>query len=346
MFIFCIILAIFLVVILIFRLNEYGIPEPSPESPGNDVLISEYTVSLGEEVLSFTHYRQMDTYNGMRMCYNSCYCRSPSHTLQNSNDSSVNTFIVITNFHYLDPKSPKNSKMIMQDGLKVNESIIAARNMEVINVLASNLNHRSIEEIHILVQKPEVAEYLRRLPIENSQKVVIQVMEASVEMKTQIDYAGQCLNDTIVAISHQDNLYGKGWDKLRPEILRKKRLLYSITRHTSGTVPCKGSNIPSNCDPGTPYVGSHDVFMYHVKEKFSAERLKPMEEVTPNIYGMENVLMFVFRVRLNYTILNPCQVLIVHHQHCISVREPGRIEIGWGEKGRARHFSGFTDKLE
>ncbi len=39
---------------------------------------------------------------------------------------------------------------------------------------------------------------------------------------------------------------------------------------------------------------------------------------------MEHILVWMFRKKMGYTVLNPCLTLIVHHQHCVPLREKNR----------------------
>ena len=306
--------------------------------------ITEIKFDLGDgEILELWDFKPMLEYNNMRIGYNNNCTRNPHHHDKKPNNGirPTNQFIVVTNFRYLNPKDPKNQKLL-SGGLKLTEATIHGRNMEVINALASNLNHRYIEEVHILVEHSETAEYLRHLPLHNSHKAVVQIMQVSIEMKTQLQYAGRCLLDRIIAVSHQDNRYGGGWEKFQPDFLRKGRLMYALTRHTSSLTPCQGSKRSANCDPGYPYIGSHDVFMFHVKDNFTTETLKQINKVTPNLYGMENLLIHVFRTKFSYMVTNPCPILKVHHEHCIALREPGRIRVySGGSAGKAK----FTNQL-
>ncbi len=308
-----------------------------PEREDIPVVDSKLNFELAGEglTLSLWNYKKMESRNNMRINFDECERRV-------AENGPSNSFTVITNFAYIDPEDPANHNLQIQEGLKVNELTINMRNMEIMNVLASNLNHSSIKEIHILVQHPKTAEYLSRLPLQNSHKAVVQVLQRNIEMNTQLRYAGRCLKNRIVAISHQDNQYGEGWEKFKPEPLIQKRLMFALTRHTA-TIPCKASKYSANCNHGYPYIGSHDVFMYHVKEEFTAEQLQPMDTVTPNLSGMENLLIWLFQTRLGYTVRNPCPVLVVYHQHCIALRGPNRRRVnGGGRSGGA----GFTNQLE
>lgn len=294
----------------------------------------------GSELLVMLNYEPMESFNDMKVKYNSCEPTGEAG-IEKSNASSLR-LAVITNFFYVNPASYNLTSLEIGNGKKVDNWTMHSRNMEIINTLASNLKHPYIDEIHILVQDMEAGDYLRRMPLGNSRKIVIQVMNHAVEMKMQLEYAGRCLKDRIVAIAHQDNFFGDGWGNITSSVLTKRRLMYALTRHSSHR-PCKASKHSFNCDPGSTYVGSHDVFVFHVKDSFTPDMLKPLDNVTPNLNGMENVLIWMFEKKFKYTVLNPCPILIVHHQHCIAIRGKGRKRINTRE---TTGMVPFTNKLE
>ena len=139
--------------------------------------------------------------------------------------------VLVTNFLYF--KLEKYRRKLFFAGGDLTDEVLNARVMEVLGVLQDNLRHPAIQQVHVLMQDIEAVEYLRRIQFENSERLVIARTNESVSMKTQLLYAARCLKDKMVAISHQDNAFGKGWDKLNPEILRKKKIMYALTRHTS-----------------------------------------------------------------------------------------------------------------
>eukprot|EP00794_Sanderia_malayensis_P010059 gene10059-11088_t len=263
-------------------------------------------------------------------------------TLSDANASKK--FVVVTNFIYFILEKYKKNLFIC-GGLRVSDTIIQLRIMEFLRALESNLNHPFIEEeeVHVLVKEDAAVEYLRHLPLKNSEKMVIHVPEEDVSMKTQFKYAGQCLVSKIVAISHQDNQFGKGWDKFRPAILKEKRIAYGLTRHTPEDAPCASTKSSPNCDPGYPYVGSHDVFMFYMREPLTSQQLKDIGNITPNLNGMENVLIWVFINRWKFKVLNPCRLLFVHHHHCIPIRDQGRKRVN---TAKTTGLAKSTDKLE
>ena len=225
-----------------------------------------------------------------------------------------------------------------------------ARHMEVINVLQLNLLHSMIQNVHVVVLSQRIASYLKSLYLKNSEKLIIRVTGKDVGLKEQLEYASECLNGTIVAITNQDNTIGKGWDnKDYIRILKEKKIMYSLTRHSTATEDpkhssnCTWTQSPyNNCDPGGIYWGSHDTFILQVR-RWTSEELDGLTNVTPDKPGMENVFMWHFQTIMGYTILNPCQVLFVHHHHCIPVRALNRQRINTGGKSAT---VAFTDKLE
>eukprot|EP00794_Sanderia_malayensis_P009910 gene9910-10923_t len=265
----------------------------TPQTPeAHGVVLQKIWVKVVNVTLKY--YPQMKEYNNIRVSYH----KNCSQKDLKDADASKK-FVVVTNFiYFILPNYKKN--LFIGGGLRLTDANIELRIMEVVNVLQSNLNHPFIEEVHVLVKEDEAIEYLRHLPLKNSEKMVIHVPEEDVSMKTQFKYAGQCLVNKTVAISHQDNQFGKGWDKFRPDILKEKRVAYALTRHAPEIAPCAGAKWSPNCDPGYKYVGSHDVFMFYVRGALTSEQLKDLGNITPNLNGMENVLIWVFINRWNY----------------------------------------------
>jgi len=227
---------------------------------------------------------------------------------------------------------------------------IQARHMEIINVLQVNLLHSMIENVHVVVLSQQIASYLKSLYLKNSEKLVIRVTGKDVGLKEQLEYASECLKGKVVAITNQDNTIGKGWDnKDYIRILKENKIMYGVTRHSTATeIPTHGSNCTwtkspyNNCDAGGIYWGSHDTFILQVR-KWTSNELDGLTNVTPDKPGMENVFLWYLQTKMGYTVLNPCQVLFVHHHHCIPIRGRNRQRINVGGKSAV---AGFTDKFE
>ncbi len=78
---------------------------------------------------------------------------------------------------------------------------------------------------------------------------------------------------------------------LRPEILKKNRLMNAVTRHS---VACNGSGSAANCAAGYPYIGCHDVFLFHAKDRFPSGQVKLLNDVTQVVPGIENLFIGTF----------------------------------------------------
>jgi len=248
-------------------------------------------------------------------------------------------FHIVTNFVQFN--STELRKNLRIDGKPPTDQQLEARMSEVLKCLQENLNNSKIAKVHALVHSADAITYLQSLTLKKSHKMIIHKNDKWPTMLDQIMYASKYLQGKMVIICHQDNYIGEGWENFNHELLRKERLMYALTRHPSPS-KCKGTTAAANCGEGFPYIGSHDTFVFYVNGPIDHSKLVDID-VTPNLYGMENVLMWVFKAKLNYRILNPCKVLLVHHMHCISIRETGRKRIN--VKGKSVSIP-FTDELQ
>ena len=222
----------------------------------------------------------------------------------------------------------------LKDISNVTEDVtIQARLMEVINALQLNLLHDMIETVHVLVWRHETALYLKSLSLKNSERLVIRVIGKEVGLKEQLEYASECLIGRVVAVTNQDITVGKGWDNWEYiKTLKEKEVMYGLTSHSTAPlnygVNCTWTHKQlNNCGPGGDYKKSHDTFILHVRN-WTSGRLEEMNDFLPSKIGMEKLFMWYFNSRLNYTILNPCKILFVHHHHCVpvmSIKAPGVI---------------------
>ena len=264
-------------------------------------------------------------------------CISVTDT-QNSNRSKY--LILLTNFVDFRHRNYRSNLRIGERD-PPSDYQLEDRMAEIIKTLESNLQHPNIASIHILVREWESVQFLRSLDLVNGENMIIQFVNESVTMKMQLIYASKCLKGNIVSISHQDNMFGAGWDRLQPNILKENKILYALTRHSAWNSNCTAAK-SYVCDDGAKYVGSHDTFVFYV-QNITTSKLKPLDLVTPNLNGMENVLMWLFRDVLGYKLLNPCKILFVHHQHCVSIRDKGRRRVN---TRKTTGTCSFTNKLE
>lgn len=248
-------------------------------------------------------------------------------------------FHVVTNFFPFDHADIRKN-LLLHFRIPPTDQQIEARMSEVLNCLQNNLNHRFIAFVHVLVWREESVKYLQCLDLENSQKLIIHRNKESPTMMAQLTYASEHLQGKSVIIIHQDNCIGEGWEKVNYTVLQTQRLMYALTRHPSPK--CNETALKAHCGDGYPYVGSHDAFVLHVTGPFPQEQLAEIN-VSPNMYGMENVLIWLFQQKLGYKVLNPCKVLKVYHSHCVSIREIGRKRVNVGGKNGT---ASFTDQLQ
>ena len=93
-----------------------------------------------------------------------------------------------------------------------NNEKIEARQMEIIDVLQSNLLHSAIQNIHMIVWDIETAGYLNLLALQRSEKLILQVISKDVRLTEELLYTSECLAGRVTAITNQDSKIGKGWN--------------------------------------------------------------------------------------------------------------------------------------
>eukprot|EP00795_Rhopilema_esculentum_P011330 gene11330-21521_t len=246
-------------------------------------------------------------------------------------------FHLVTTFVPFDHEDVRKGLLIK--GLPPTDEEIKTRMAEVFECLKRNLENQLVSHIHVLVRRESTIRRLKMLDLKFIHKLVIHKNFASPSIKDNIDYAAKYLKGKMIILLHQDNFLGPGWEKVNPSVLKENRLMYALTRHPAN---CSASYASEHCGDGYPYVGSHDIFVFYGSGDITADKLTELD-VPPNTYGMENVILWIFKERLAYKVLNPCKVLKVYHQHCIPVRDNWRKRIN--RKGLNGGAS-FTDKLE
>lgn len=226
---------------------------------------------------------------------------------------------------------------------KENIGFIEARQMEVIDVLQSNLLHPVINRIHVIVWDKETALYLKFLALLNSHKLILRVIGKDVGLKEQLLYASECLPDRLIAITNQDNKIGTGWDNNEyKRILMENDIMYALTRHNPPRTNCTWLHVEPSCDDGVNYRGCHDTFVLRAK-RWRPSVFKEIDKVTPDVHGMETLFIWFFHNRLKYRVINPCKKLFVYHHHCVAIRgihRAKRVDINGKSMG-----AGFTDRF-
>ena len=253
-------------------------------------------------------------------------------------------FHVVTNFVPFSNKELRKNLLIgnyPKTGKPPTDDELEARMAEIFECLERNLNNALVAYVHVLLFSEDDVNYLKSLALRNSHKMIFHKNDKWPTMLDQFMFASRYLQGKVVIICHQDNYIGEGWEKVNHTVLTRERLMYALTRHPSPS-NCEGTKIAANCGENSSYVGSHDAFVFYVRELIDRQKLDELD-VTPNVSGMENVLIWLFKTRLNYRVLNPCKVLVVHHLHCITIRDIGRKRVNGGGKSSG---ASFTDQLQ
>ena len=250
-------------------------------------------------------------------------------------------FHIVTNFVPFTSQDLREGLLL--DGKPPTDLQLEARMAEIRECLQRNLNNSMIANVHVLVFGDETITYLLSLKLRNSHKLILHNNAKWPTILDQLMYASKYLQGKMVVMCRQDNYIGKGWEKVNHNLLMRKRLMYALTRHPAPSM-CPGPATSFSCGQNYTYVGSHDVFVFYVHGPIDRKTFIELD-VTPNLNLMENAVMWIFKERLQYTILNPCKVLLVHHMHCIAIREAKRENIKAFKKGMYLRVP-FTDQLQ
>ena len=119
-----------------------------------------------------------------------------------------------------------------------------------------------------------------------------------------------------------DCYIGQGFEYLDKAILGDKTM-YFLTRHeTPGNVRfC--SHALEMCGPKSTYIGSHDAYLFRLLVPVPSQLLDKID-FRPNIYGIEQVMMYNVRTYGGYKIKNPCKILQIIHHHCVKSETDSR----------------------
>ena len=216
-----------------------------------------------------------------------------------------------------------------------------SRIAEITSTFQANLNHPHLKTLYIFVEYYQSMVFLHTLNFTKSENLVIQWINKTITVKDTMVYISKCLQGQIVAMIHQDNRIGTGFEKVNPNVLINNKLMYALTRHPAYEI-CYFSWSNAICDNNKVFVGSHDVFIFYVKEFAENDlRIINVTKVESNEAGMENLLVWMFRKKLGYKVINPCLVLYVHHEHCVPIRKTTRRRLNNLHSESAK----FTDRL-
>ena len=199
---------------------------------------------------------------------------------------------------------------------KASESAIQEREKEYMTVLKNNLNHNLVKKVHLLTTETRKTRLrLKTFGLSNHNKLLIVKVNSIEKMQDAFEYISHNLVGTDVMFLNADIYLGSGFENVDPVVMHNNKIMYSLTRHVKKEEDC-GERY--KCI-GMKYVGSHDTFLFHLTEPIPESALKILD-YNLSSRGMENVLMWMFRTRLKFCILNPCATLITYHLHCTNLR--------------------------
>jgi hypothetical protein len=173
------------------------------------------------------------------------------------------------------------------------------RQSEIEFAITKNYSNPLISAIHILVLTEDYDYFKDMFPL-----AVLSIVQTQPTYKTLIDYANS-LSPCMVCICNTDIEVREIHDKLLNLI--DSKTLFSISRHEirDGTII-----EPRN----ETYQGSHDAFIFQVPSSVQTDALN----FEQNLYGAENVLMYMFK-KAGYKIKNPCFEIKIYHHHADNV---------------------------
>ena len=198
----------------------------------------------------------------------------------------------------------------------VSNNELSKREKEYSTVLQRNLKHDLVCCIHVLTTNAEETwQHLKKVDLPKNNKLLVSEVKSIEMFRDVFEYISQNLVGRDVMFVNADIWLGSGFDRIDPQVMRKRRIMYTLTRHVTEEERCGSYNMCTE----DRYHGSHDSFLFHVTEALPESALKHLNFRLPSL-GMENVLIWVFQKKLNYCTLNPCSILETFHLHCSGLR--------------------------
>ena len=88
-----------------------------------------------------------------------------------------------------------------------------SRIAEITSTFQANLNHPHLKTLYIFVEYYQSMVFLHTLNFTKSENLVIQWINKTITVKDTMVYISKCLQGQIVAMIHQDNRIGTGFEK-------------------------------------------------------------------------------------------------------------------------------------
>ena len=196
------------------------------------------------------------------------------------------------------------------------DEVLQKREKEYMTVLKRNLNHDLVKSIRVLTtDAKEFMQRIKNLELSNQSKLLTVELKSVNLLRDVFEYISQNLVGIDVMYLHGDIYLGSGFNLVDPAVIRENKTMYALTRQVKKEEACGEKDKCVEID----YIGSHDAFLFHLTEPIPESALKDLE-FTNSSWGMENIVIWIFKTKLKYCVLNPCSVLEVFHLHCSNLR--------------------------
>ena len=232
-------------------------------------------------------------------------------------NQSLNGIHLVTNYPLMTGK-PWN------ETAERNETKLWQRQQEVEETLQRNLNYSLIAAVHLLINQPLAERRLHKINLHNKDKIVVHHIKGFPTYRNLFEYASDRLQNELVAVTNMDIYLEEGFEKVNKTYLVEQNLFYVITRHGRQEQRCNMSGKPGYCHSN--YFGSHDTFIFVLTHRLDEPVLSELDN-NMHVFGVENVLLWVLKSRMNKTLLNPCSYLKVYHNHCVDIHGAARTRI-------------------
>ena len=214
------------------------------------------------------------------------------------------------------------------------------RQLEHITVLQRNLNHSLINRVYIMTGNgPDTEEYLHGQDLPNRHKISVVESKQWYTMRGVFQFISDNLVGKDTMYANGDMYLGNGFENVNATELRENKIFYALSRRGKQEEACK---MEDYCGGDFQYLGSHDVFLFHLKEPIPEVALQKLDFKVPSS-GSENVLIAVFAKMLHYCSLNPCKTLETYHLHCSGIRPGKRERVNTDKEFNGRSY--FTSSL-
>ncbi|CAH1801638.1 unnamed protein product [Owenia fusiformis] len=201
----------------------------------------------------------------------------------------------------------------------LSSSQLLQRHLEFMGTLQNNLNLDFVEQIHILTNIIDMKIYLENENLDNFDKISVHYIDVGITYRVIMEFISENLVHECVVFMNGDIYLSNEFTRVNSSKMLEKHIAYAITRmgnEMSGLpfVQCPVENLCVK-----KYHGSHDAFVFVLEEPFPQDALENLD-YPMNKLGAENVLIWQLEKKMGYTVLNPCKILRIFHNHCSNIR--------------------------